>query len=111
MPEPDIPNIPYYLVLLTRSNRSAAAEAAFAAHVDFIGEMTAAGVVLLGGDLDPPIEGADGAYLLHTASRAEAEGWAARDPLVRSGAYAARVVTWHLVAIAPSAIDPRLLGA
>ena len=111
MPEPEIPTIPYYLVLLTRSKRFAESEVPFAAHVEFIGEMTAASVVLLGGDLDPPIDGADGAYLLHTASRAEAESWAARDPLVSSGAYAARLIAWHLVAIAPSAIDPRLLEA
>jgi len=111
MPEPDIQTVPYYLVLLARSKSLAEAEAAFAAHVDFIGEMTAARVVLLGGDLDPPVDGAEGAYLLHTTSQAEAESWAARDPLVSSGAFAARVVAWHLVGIAPAAIDPRLLDA
>jgi uncharacterized protein YciI len=109
MTEPDIQTIPYFLVLLTRSKGLAEAEEHFAAHVEFIGEMSAANIVLLGGDLDPSVDGAEGAYLLHTASQAEAEGWAARDPLVSSGAYAARVVAWHLVGIAPSAIDPRLL--
>jgi uncharacterized protein YciI len=41
---------------------------------------------------------------LHTPSKAEAEAWAAKDPLVAHEAYRAEVVTWNLVGIAPGAI-------
>lgn len=105
-----IQTVPYHLVLLRPAKRLEG-DAHFAAHVSFIEEMSAANVVLLGGDFEDSIDGADGAYLLHTASPAEAEDWAARDPLISSGAYSARVVPWHLVGIAPAAIDPRLLEA
>lgn len=103
--------VPYYFVMLHPAGKHVEADAHFAAHVSFIEEMTAANVVLLGGDFEAPVDGADGAYLLHTASRTEAEDWAAHDPLIRSGAYSARVVAWHLVGIAPGAINPRLLEA
>lgn len=106
-----IQTVPYHLVLLRAAANRVEGDAHFAAHVSFIEEMSAANVVLLGGDFEDPIDGADGAYLLHTVSRAEAEDWAARDPLISSGAYSARVVPWHLVGIAPAAIDPRLLEA
>jgi uncharacterized protein YciI len=67
-------------------------------------------VVLLGGSFESAVDGAEAAYLLHTSSAAEAEQWAARDPLVRSAAYKPRVVAWHLVGITIPAIDPRLTG-
>lgn len=100
-----IQTITYYLVLLRPSANHDEAGAHFAAHVSFIDELDTAHVVLLGGDFEVPVDGADAAYLLRTASRSEAEDWAARDPLVRSGAYSAYVVAWHLVGIAREAIE------
>jgi uncharacterized protein YciI len=43
--------------------------------------------------------------LLHVASQAEAEAWAAKDPFVAHAVFRPRVVPWHLVGIAKSAID------
>ncbi len=106
----DIPTVPYFLVLLVPGRHWDQRETFFAAHVAFIDRMAAANVVLLGGSFDAPVDGADGAYLLRTATRAEAEAWAAQDPLVANGAYHARIVAWHLVGIAPGAIDPALTG-
>lgn len=106
-----IQTVAYYLVLLRPAANHAEADAHFADHVSFIEDMDAANLVLLGGDFEGAVHGADAAYLLHTASRAEAEEWAARDPLIRSGAYSAHIVDWHLVGIAPRAVDPRLLAA
>jgi uncharacterized protein YciI len=103
---PEIPTIPYFLVLLVPGSNDAAASKHFAAHVEFIEAMTAANVVLLGGDLTPTVEGADAAYLLHTASQAEAEAWVARDPLVANAVYTRRIVAWSLVDISRGAIDP-----
>lgn len=104
-----IQSVAYYLVLLRPAANHAEVGAHFAAHVSFIEEMDTANVVLLGGDFEVAVDGADAAYLIHTSSRAEAEDWAGRDPLIRSGAYSAHIVAWHLVGIAPEAIDPRLL--
>jgi uncharacterized protein YciI len=109
--ETEIATVPYHLVLLIPDRDHARAADHFASHVTFVEEMEAAGVVLLGGDLDAPVEGAEGAYLLHTPTRAEAEAWAARDPLVQHRAYRAHVVTWHLVGISTAAIDPALAKA
>ncbi len=47
--------------------------------------MAADNIVLLGGEFDNAIDGATAAYLLHTSSRADAEAWAAKDPLVSHG--------------------------
>lgn len=105
---PEVPTVPYYLVLLIPSANRAAGEQHFAAHVRFIEEMTAAKVVLLGGEFEAALGGAEAAYLLHTASRAEAEAWAARDPLVRHAVYRTQVVAWHLVGVSAAAIDPSL---
>lgn len=104
----EVPSVPYYLVLLIPSTNHAAGEQHFAAHVEFIDTMTAANVVLLGGDFETQIDGAEGAYLLHTSSRAEAEAWAARDPLIQHAVYRAKVVAWRLVGISQGAIDPAL---
>jgi len=102
----EIPTVRYFLVLLVPGSNHAASARFFAAHVDFIDAMTAANVVLLGGEFEPTVEGADAAYLLHTASRAEAERWASKDPLVANAVYQPRVVAWDLVGISRAAIDP-----
>jgi uncharacterized protein YciI len=102
----EIPTVRYFLVLLAPGSNHAAAARFFAAHVDFIDAMMAANVVLLGGEFEPTIEGADAAYLLHTTSRAEAERWASRDPLVANAVYEPRIVAWDLVGISRAAIDP-----
>ncbi len=107
---PEIPTVPYFLVLLVPGRNHAAAEEYFAAHVDFIDAMAAANVVLLGGDFDSAIAGADAAYLLHTASQAEAAAWAAKDPLIAHAVYESRIVAWNLVGISRGAIDPALDG-
>ena len=104
----DIPAVPYFLVLLVPQDDREVEPAVFTDHVAFIEHMASEGIVLLGGGFETPIEGASAAYLLHTASKAEAEAWAARDPLMTSGAYRATVIAWHLVGIAPNAIDPTL---
>jgi uncharacterized protein YciI len=100
------PVVPYFLVLLSPGENAAAAPRYFEAHVEHIDAMAADNIVLLGGEFDDAIDGATAAYLLHTSSRAEAEAWAAKDPLVSHKACRARVVTWHLVGITPGAIDP-----
>ncbi len=107
----EFPVVPYFLVLLSPGEHAEAAPNYFEAHVEHIDLMAAQNIVLLGGEFDSAIDGATAAYLLHTSSRAEAEAWAAKDPLVRDGGYRARVVTWHLVGITPGAIDPALTGS
>lgn len=107
---PEVPTVPYFLILLVPDSNHASGPQHFAAHVEFIGQMTAANVVLLGGDFDVTVEGAEAAYLLRTPSRAEAEAWSSRDPLVANGVYRTRIVTWSLVGISPGAIDPALSG-
>jgi len=105
---PEIPTVPYFLVLLIPSTNHAAAESHYAAHVEFIEAMTAAHVVLMGGDFAAPIDGAEGAYLLRTASQDESEVWASKDPLVQHAVHRVRIVAWHLVGISRGAIDPAL---
>jgi uncharacterized protein YciI len=107
---PEIPTVQYFLVLLVPGRNHAAAPDYFAAHVDFIEAMAAANVVLLGGDFDPAVAGAEAAYLLHTASKAEAAAWAAKDPLIAHAVYEPRIVAWNLVGISRGAIDPALAG-
>ena len=109
--ELEFPVVPYFLVLLSPGENAAEAPRYYGAHVEHIDAMAADNIVLLGGEFDRAIDGATAAYLLHTASHAEAEAWAAKDPLVSHGAYRARVVTWHLVGITPGAIDPSLAGS
>ena len=98
---PEIPVVPYFLVLLIPTDDRAVEPA-------FIDHMASEGIVLLGGEFETPIEGASGAYLLHTASQAEAQAWASRDPLTMSGAFRPKIIAWNLVGIAPGAIDPAL---
>ncbi|WP_156743575.1 YciI family protein [Occultella aeris] len=101
-----IPTVSYFLVLLRPVPDASATEPPWQEHVHFIDEMVSHGAVLLGGDLDPPVAGARAAYLLHTSTRAEAEAWTGRDPLVRQGSYAPEVIEWSLVGIALNAIHP-----
>ena len=103
-----VETVPYFLVLLSPGPNRAAEPEHRAAHIAFIETMVAATVVLLGGEFDSTIDGAQAAYLLHVASQSEAERWAAQDPLVAEKVFQARVVAWHLVGIAATAIDPRL---
>ena len=106
----DVPTVPYFLVLLDPGPNRAAEPQHRAAHIAFIETMEAANVVLLGGELGSPIDGAQAAYLLHVSSQREAEGWAARDPLIAGKVFQARVIAWHLVGIAAAAIDPAFKG-
>lgn len=80
----DIPTVTHFLVLLQRGENHAAAAGHFAAHAQFVGAMEAAKTALLGGSFGSPIDGADGGYLLHVASRAEAEAVASQDPRARA---------------------------
>lgn len=104
----EIPTVPYFLVLLVPGSNYQAGPEYFAAHVEFIETMTAANVVLLGGDFGTAIEGAEAAYLLRVASEADAAAWAAKDPLVENAVYQPKIVSWKLVGISLGAIDPRL---
>lgn len=103
---PEIPTVPYFLVLLVPGGNVEAGPEHFAAHVAFIQAMEAANVVLLGGEFEATVDGAEAAYLLHVASRAEAESWVQKDPLVIHDVYRPRIVTWNLVGIARGAIAP-----
>jgi len=107
---PEVRTVAYFLVLLVPGENHAAAPHYFAAHVDFIDTMIGAKVVLLGGDFASTIDGAEGAYLLHTASAADAAAWASRDPFVANGIYRPRIVAWNLVGISTAAIDPAFSG-
>lgn len=100
--------VPYFLVLLEPVGDAEAADEHIADHVAFVDQMIAENVVLLGGGFEGRLDGAIGAYLLHTPSLTIAEEWAARDPLMARGACRARIVRWDLVGINPYAIDPRL---
>jgi len=101
----DIPTVSYFLVLLHPGPNRAAEPEHIAAHVGFIETMEAANVVLLGGEFAAPIDSAQAAYLLHVSSAAEAQSWAARDPLVVEKVFQPHVVEWRLVGIAAAAID------
>ena len=103
----DIPTVLYFLILLQPGPNRAAEPEHRAAHIAFIEAMEAANVVLLGGEFGSPVDGAHAAYLLHVSSQSEAERWAAKDPLVVEKVFQARVVAWHLVGIAATAIDPK----
>lgn len=102
----DVDAVAYFLVLLQPGPNHASEPEHRAAHISFIESMEAANVVLLGGWFDAPVASADAAYLLHVASQADAEGWAAKDPFIVHGVFRPRVVVWNLVGIATSAIDP-----
>ena len=65
-------------------------------------------VVLLGGDVGSQVSCAEAAYLLHTATRQEAEAWAQKDPLVIHRYFVPEVVEWHLVGVNLGAVDPVL---
>jgi uncharacterized protein YciI len=103
----NVPTVPYFLVLLYPGSNRAAEPQHRAAHIAFIETMEAATVVLLGCEFGSPIDGAQAAYLLHVSSLSEAQRWAAQDPLVAEEVFQARVVAWHLVGIAATAIDPK----
>ena len=102
----EIPTVSCFLVLLVPGPNIQAGAEHFAAHVAFIETMEASNVVLLGGEFEATVEGAEAAYLLHVASSAEAESWARKDPLVKYGVYRSRIVKWNLVGIARNAIAP-----
>lgn len=102
----DIPTVPYFLVLMLPDDNFAAEQEHRAAHITFIETLEAADVVLLGGEFGSPVDGAQAAYLLHVSTQAEAEQWASKDPLVLNKVCRTRVIPWHLVGIATSAIDP-----
>jgi uncharacterized protein YciI len=101
-----MPAVPYFMVLLLPGSNHASAQKYLAAHVEFIEKMAGGNVVLLAGDFDAPIEGAEVGYLLRTASQTEAEAWVAKDPLVKNAVYKPRVVAWKLFGIIRGAIDP-----
>jgi uncharacterized protein YciI len=106
----EILTVTYFLVLLVPDSNHAAASDHFAEHVAFIETMTAANVVLLGGDFESTLEGAEGAYLLHVETQEAAQSWTARDPLIRAKVYRPKIIPWRLVGIALDAADSRLTG-
>lgn len=103
-----VQTVTYFLVLLRPGPRRAALASTMAAHIDHIDAMAAQGVVLLGGDFATSVDGAEAAYLLHTASADEAAAWARQDPHVQAGVYRFEIVPWELVGIGANAIDPTL---
>jgi hypothetical protein len=78
-------------------------------HEPFVDSLVERNLVLLGGELEPPLLDADGAYVLTCGSLEEARRLAADDPLVSSGSARAGVVAWQLVGINPDAIDADLV--
>lgn len=106
--DPDVHTVIYFLVLLYPGPSRAALSSTMAAHVDHIDAMSARGIVLLGGDFATPVDGAEAAYLLHTATAEEAADWARRDPHVQAAVYRFEIVPWELVGIGRNAIDPTL---
>ncbi len=108
MDSEDMPTVTYFLVLLHPGRDRDPAEPPWSAHVAFIDTLIELDVVLLGGDLGRPVAGAEGAYLLHTSTRQEAESWAQKDPLVLHRHYVPQIVEWHLVGINLGAVDPVL---
>ena len=101
--------VSYYLVLLQPG--PTAADADWEEHEAFIDLMVEHNVVLLGGEFGSPVGGAVGAYLLHTATRSEAESWARKDPVVRDGWMSPEIIEWRLVGINPRAIEASLVAA
>jgi uncharacterized protein YciI len=108
MDSEDIPTVTYFLVLLHAAPDRDSAEPPWSAHVAFIDTLTELEVVLLGGDFDRSVAGAEAAHLLRTSTRQEAETWARKDPLVLHRYYVPEVVDWRLVGINLGAIDPVL---
>jgi uncharacterized protein YciI len=97
--------LPYFLVLL----QPVAGAAEPPEHEPYVDSLVSRNVVLLGGDLEPRVAGADGAYVLHCSTLADARRIAGEDPLVTSGSSRAEVVEWQLVGINPDAIEPALV--
>lgn len=108
MDSEDIPTVTYFLVLLHPGPNWYTAEPPWGEHVAFIDTLTELDVVLLGGDFDDPVAGAEAAYLLHTSTRQEAVAWANKDPLVLHRYHVPEIVDWRLVGINLGAIDPVL---
>jgi len=98
--------VPYYLALLTPRRRATERRLA-REHRQFIDEMIAHRVVVLGGGFARNVGGASAAYLLHTRSRAAAMARAKRDPLIRGRAFSVRLVQWRLVAVDAAAVARR----
>jgi uncharacterized protein YciI len=107
---PEMPVVPFFLGLLVPGSNHEVGPESFADHIEFIGTMTAANVILLGGGFETPVEGAEAAYLLRVASQAEAEAWVSKDPWVQNDVFRPRIIAWNLVGIALGAIDPALTG-
>jgi hypothetical protein len=97
--------VAYFLVLLHPGSNQATAESSWNAHAAFIDTLTELDVVRPGGDLGSQVAGAEAAYLLHTATRQEAEAWAHKDPLVTHRYFDPEVVEWHLVGVNLGAVD------
>lgn len=106
--ENEIIQIPYFLVLLRIGPKYTEGPHYWDEHVRFIELMIDKNVVLLGGDLKNSFDNIEAAYLLYTQTQAEAEEWAARDPLVINNIYTARVLEWSLVGINVSAVHPQV---
>lgn len=104
-----MPTVPYFLVLLEPGHNHATRQESLADHVEFIGTLSAANLILLGGEFESPIEGAEAALLLRVASESEAQDWMSRDPWVRNDVHRPRIVAWNLVGVAAGAIDPALV--
>ena len=107
----EIATVTYFLALLMPGSNHAAGPDHFAEHVQFIETMTAADVVLLGGEFAQLVEGAEAASLLRTVTKEDAEAWAAKDPLIREKVYRPRIVPWSLVGISLGAADSKLTGS
>ena len=108
LPSEDIPTVTYFLVLLHPGSNRGTAEPPWNEHVAFIETLIELDVVLLGGDVGSQVSCAEAAYLLHTATRQEAEAWAQKDPLVIHRYFVPEVVEWHLVGVNLGAVDPVL---
>lgn len=106
--ENEIQQVPYFLVLLRIGSNHENGPQYWADHIQFIELMIKENIVLLGGDWETGFDDIEGAYLLFTSSRSEAEEWASRDPLVANKIYTASIIEWKLVGINERAIDPRL---
>jgi len=50
---PEMPVVPYFLVLLVPGRNHETRVESLAAHIEFIGTMSAANVILLGGEFEP----------------------------------------------------------
>ncbi len=106
--ENKIHQVSYFLVLLRIGPNHENGSQYWEDHIQFIELMIEENIVLLGGDWESGFDDIEGAYLLHTSSRSEAEQWASRDPLVIHKIYIAHVIEWRLVGINERAVDSRL---